>query len=97
MSKPLLVVDDVSKKFGDIVALSHVSLTINEGDVVGLVGSNGAGKTTLLRLLAGVYRPSDGDVRLANGGLVSESRASVGVVPENTGLYSRLTAWENIR
>jgi len=97
MSKPLLVVDDVSKKFGDIVALSHVSLTINEGDVVGLVGSNGAGKTTLLRLLAGVYRPSEGDVRLANGGLVSESRASVGVVPENTGLYSRLTAWENIR
>ena len=97
MSNPLLVVEDVSKNFGDIVALSKVSIEIHEGDVIGLVGSNGAGKTTLLRLLAGVYRPSQGQVRLANGGNVSESRTNVGVVPENTGLYSRLTAWENIR
>ena len=97
MSKPLLVVDEVSKQFGDIVALSGVTLTINEGDVIGLVGSNGAGKTTLLRLLAGVYVPSNGNVRLANGGHITASRSSVGVVPENTGLYSRLTAWENIR
>ena len=73
MSNPLLVVEDVSKNFGDIVALSNVSIEIHEGDVIGLVGSNGAGKTTLLRLLAGVYRPSQGQVRLATGGNVSGS------------------------
>ncbi len=97
MSKPLLKVEGVSKHFGDIVALEHVDLQINEGEVIGLVGSNGAGKTTLLRLLAGVYRPSSGRLELADGRRVENARQVLGVVPENTGLYSRLTAWENIR
>lgn len=97
MHEPLLVVDGVSKSFGDIVALHDIDLTIHQGEVIGLVGSNGAGKTTLLRLLAGVYLPTNGRVRLANGEEVHTARNVIGVVPENTGLYSRLTAWENIR
>jgi sodium transport system ATP-binding protein len=97
MHEPLLVVDGVSKSFGDIVALHDIDLTIHQGEVIGLVGSNGAGKTTLLRLLAGVYVPTNGRVRLANGEEVHTARNVIGVVPENTGLYSRLTAWENIR
>jgi sodium transport system ATP-binding protein len=97
MHEPLLVVDGVSKSFGDIVALHDIDLTIHQGEVIGLVGSNGAGKTTLLRLLAGVYVPTKGRVRLANGEEVHTARNVIGVVPENTGLYSRLTAWENIR
>ena len=97
MRQPLLHVSDVSKRFGDVVALDQVSLDIYEGDIIGLVGSNGAGKTTLLRLLAGVYRPSSGRVHLADDADVEQARARLGVVPENTGLYARLTAWENIR
>lgn len=97
MGEPLLVVDEASKSFGDVQALQLVSLTINEGDIIGLVGSNGAGKTTLLRLLSGVYRPSEGRVALADGNDITKARNAIGVVPENTGLYSRLTAWENIR
>jgi len=97
MSAPLLVVDEVSKSFADVHALHEVSLTIQQGDIVGLVGSNGAGKTTLLRLLSGVYRPSSGFVHLGDGKSISTARHAIGVVPENTGLYSRLTAWENIR
>lgn len=97
MHEPLLVVDGVSKSFGEIVALHDIDLTIHQGEVIGLVGSNGAGKTTLLRLLAGVYVPTNGRVRLANGEEVHTARNVIGVVPENTGLYSRLTAWENIR
>lgn len=97
MSKPLLVVDEVSKSFAEVHALHEVSLTIHQGDIVGLVGSNGAGKTTLLRLLSGVYRPSSGSVHLGDGNSISTARHAIGVVPENTGLYSRLTAWENIR
>lgn len=97
MHEPLLVVDGVSKSFGDIVALHDINLTIHQGEVIGLVGSNGAGKTTLLRLLAGVYVPTNGRVKLANGEEVHTARNVIGVVPENTGLYSRLTAWENIR
>jgi sodium transport system ATP-binding protein len=97
MNQPLLVVDEVSKSFGDVKALHNVSLTIKEGDIIGLVGSNGAGKTTLLRLLSGVYRPTSGLVSLSDGSDIATVRHAVGVVPENTGLYSRLTAWENIR
>lgn len=97
MSSTLLRVDGVSKHFGEIIALENVDLEINKGDIVGLVGSNGAGKTTLLRLLAGVYRPTNGQITLSDGSSVEQGRAQLGVVPENTGLYARLTAWENIR
>ena len=93
----LLTLSQVSKSFGDLKALDTIDLQINAGEVVGLVGSNGAGKTTLLRLMAGVYAPTTGTVLLADGNPVSKMRAALGVVPESTGLYSRLTAWENIR
>lgn len=97
MGPALLTANDVSKSFGEIQALNHVNLEIHEGEIVGLVGSNGAGKTTLLRLFSGVYEPTSGTMTLADGKHVKEARQNVGVVPESTGLYSRLTAWENIR
>ncbi len=97
MAPTLLSVESASKRFGDVVALHSINLEINEGDIIGLVGSNGAGKTTLLRLLSGVYRPSSGRVVLDDGSPVERARHRLGVVPENTGLYARLTAWENIR
>ena len=90
-------ISNVSKNFGDIEALRMVNLNIRSGEVVGLVGSNGAGKTTLLRLMSGVYTPSTGEVCLDDGTPVTKMRQRLGVVPESTGLYSRLTAWENIR
>jgi sodium transport system ATP-binding protein len=97
MSETLLSIKGVAKHFDEIEALSHIDLDIRSGEVVGLVGSNGAGKTTLLRLMAGVYTPTKGSVTLKDGLDVSTMRHLLGVVPESTGLYSRLTAWENIR
>jgi sodium transport system ATP-binding protein len=97
MSKTLMTISNVSKSFGDVIALRSISLEIKSGEVVGLVGSNGAGKTTLLRLMSGVYKPTSGTVCLDDGMPVDKMRQRLGVVPESTGLYSRLTAWENIR
>tara|TARA_Y100000766_G_scaffold281845_1_gene294058 strand:- start:7563 stop:8396 length:834 start_codon:yes stop_codon:yes gene_type:complete len=97
MAKSLLSIREVTKNFADVEALQKISLEIYSGEIVGLVGSNGAGKTTLLRLMAGVYKPSSGTVVLSNGEPVINMRHELGVVPESTGLYSRLTAWENIR
>ena len=97
MNSSLLSVRSATKRFGDVIALESIDLDIQEGEIVGLVGSNGAGKTTLLRLLSGVYRPTTGRVVLSGGADVERARSQLGVVPENTGLYSRLTAWENIR
>jgi sodium transport system ATP-binding protein len=96
MSGPLLTLDGVAKSFGEIDALTLVDLEINSGQVIGLVGGNGAGKTTLLRLMAGVMEPTKGSI-LFESKPVSSMRQKLGVVPESTGLYSRLTAWENIR
>ena len=96
MGGPLLTLSGVAKSFGEVEALTHVDLDINAGQVIGLVGGNGAGKTTLLRLMAGVMEPTNGSV-LFGTEPVSTMRAKLGVVPESTGLYSRLTAWENIR
>ena len=97
MSTTLLSIRGVTKSFAEVEALKKIDLDIHSGEIVGLVGSNGAGKTTLLRLMAGVYKPSNGRVELSNGKPVEEMRHELGVVPESTGLYSRLTAWENIR
>jgi|TARA_B110000116_G_scaffold175911_1_gene152179 sodium transport system ATP-binding protein len=101
MTRTLLSVRGVSKNFGDVEALKTITLDLNKGDIVGLVGGNGAGKTTLLRLLCGLYKPSDGQVVFVDdGGIehpIHKVRSNLGVVPESTGLYARLTAWENIR
>ena len=97
MSESLLSIRSVTKSFDEVEALQCIDLEIHSGEIVGLVGSNGAGKTTLLRLMAGVYKPTSGSVLLSNGKPVSQMRQALGVVPESTGLYSRLTAWENIR
>ncbi len=92
----LLSLERVSKSFGDVEALIDIDFKIQTGQVIGLVGGNGAGKTTLLRLISGVLNPTAGSV-LFRGENVSSVRQKVGVVPESTGLYARLTAWENIR
>jgi sodium transport system ATP-binding protein len=97
MVEILLTARNVSKQFGDLRVLNSIDLDIQKGEIIGLVGSNGAGKTTLLRLLSGVYSPSEGEIRFENGETIEKARQRIGVVPESTGLYSRLTAWENIR
>lgn len=58
----LLETDDLTKLFGGLVAVSHLDMYINQGEIVGLIGPNGAGKTTIFNLMTGVYRPTAGEV-----------------------------------
>jgi ABC-type sugar transport system ATPase subunit len=58
--------DRVSKAFLGVPVLNQVSLSLNEGEVLGVVGENGAGKSTLMKILAGIYQPDDGTIKLGS-------------------------------
>lgn len=67
--EPILQVDALSKKFGSIVALDHVSFELEAGTILGLIGPNGSGKTTLLNILNGLYKPDSGDIRFSGNSI----------------------------
>jgi ABC-2 type transport system ATP-binding protein len=86
---------DVSRRFGDRLALDRVNLEIAAGEFVGLLGPNGAGKSTLLSLLTGVRQPTSGRVELGGADpRRAASRAILGVTPQETGLPSSLRVGE---
>lgn len=90
----------VSRAFGDVCALDDVTFSVNQGEVVGLLGHNGAGKTTTVRLLMGILAPDDGQIMvhgldpLADGPTV---RRRTGVVSAIPAVDDRLTAWQNLQ
>jgi branched-chain amino acid transport system ATP-binding protein len=82
MSTPLLTLHEVSKRFRGLVAVDRVSFVVPEGAILGLIGPNGAGKTTLFNLIAGVYRPDGGSIRLGArdiAGLSPNQACSAGI------------------
>ena len=93
----LVHLDGVSRRYGDVVALDDVNLTIDSGRIVGLLGPNGAGKTTLLSLIQGLRRPTSGTVKLL-GGSPSDyrTRTGLGSTPQETALPATLRVGEVI-
>jgi branched-chain amino acid transport system ATP-binding protein len=88
--------------YGDLKALSHVSLTVNKGEIVTLVGSNGAGKSTILRTICGFLRPQSGHIRFNGESLVSYpihriAELGISMVPEEKRVFRDLTVLENLR
>ncbi|MFN8423424.1 MAG: ABC transporter ATP-binding protein [Anaerolineae bacterium] len=97
----LLELDDVHSYYGNIHALKGVSLTIDDGEIVTLIGANGAGKSTTLRTISGLIRPSAGAVRLDGRDIAALKphaivRAGVVHVPEGRGIFARLSVEENL-
>jgi len=90
---------NLTKRYGGKTAVDNVSLTIEKGDIFGLVGQNGAGKTTLMRLITSLAKPDSGDIELfgqtSPGGLNS-ARKRIGCIVETPALYPNLTAEQNL-
>ena len=101
-SGPLLVLDDVHTYYGHIQALQGISITVNRGEIVTLLGSNGAGKTTTLKTISGLLHPRSGTVHF-DGQNISRVeahklvRAGIGHAPEGRRIFSRLTVLENLQ
>jgi len=86
----------VTRRFGTFTAVDDVSMHVQPGEVVGLLGANGAGKTTLIRMLLGLLPVTSGGVELLGGPPDREHRRRLGYVPQGLGLYGDLTARENL-
>src|SRR4051812_7665832 len=95
----MIELTQLTKKYADTVALDHVSLSIQPGEIVGLLGPNGAGKTTMLKMLTGYLPPTEGTARVANLDVLTHSlevRRRIGYLPETNPLYEDLAVFESL-
>ena len=98
---PLLELRDVSKAFGGLQVIDHLTLHVDDGEIVSVIGPNGAGKTTLYNLITGVYRPMGGDILLDGKSLVGLSphaiaKRGVGRTFQTLRLFLNMTVKENV-
>lgn len=91
----LIRATNVTKRFGTTTAVDDISMTVDPGEVVGLLGANGAGKTTLMRMILGLLPTSEGTIEVIEQ-LGLSSHESIGYVPQGLGLYPELTVLENL-
>ena len=96
MAQSPLVLTNVTKRFGGFTAVRELSLDVPEGGIIGFLGPNGAGKSTSLRVSLGVIPPDEGEVRLFGAAPNILSLRQVGFLPEERGLYKKMTARETI-
>ena len=97
----MLTIENVHTYYGNIHALKGISLNIEKGEIVTLIGGNGAGKTTTLRTISGLLKPREGAVRLNNDDLLKYKAheivyKGISMVPEGRGIFARLTVTENL-
>lgn len=97
MATPAIKVENLSRRFGSLVAVDSVTFEVEQGQVVGFVGANGAGKTTTMRILATLDYPSSGTARVMGKDVVNypaDVRSNLGWVPDHFGTYDHMTVLE---
>jgi ABC-2 type transport system ATP-binding protein len=96
----MLKVEELSKNYGDLVAVDNISFESGKGTIFGLLGPNGAGKSTTINCISGLLQPTSGHASIAGHDVVSDGKAArqnLGVVPQEIALYEDLPAVENLR
>ncbi|HYY12029.1 MAG TPA: ATP-binding cassette domain-containing protein [Kineosporiaceae bacterium] len=92
----MLELQSLSRRFGPVVALDGVSLTVRPGVLTGFIGANGAGKTTTMRIVVGVLAPDAGEVRWGGAPVGPDERRRFGYMPEERGLYPKMTVLDQL-
>jgi ABC-2 type transport system ATP-binding protein len=96
-AEPVVVIENLTKRYGDLTAVDNLSLTLDRGHILGFIGPNGAGKTTTIKILVGLARPTSGTARIAGVDCVSDARRIkrlVGYMPDTFGRYSNMRVRE---
>ena len=99
MKEVILKTYNITKKYGNQVAVNNVNMTIRKGEIYGFIGQNGAGKTTLIRLITGLIHKTGGEIELlgATGEAeLNKSRTMIGSLIETPSFYTNMTARENL-
>jgi ABC-2 type transport system ATP-binding protein len=100
MTLPAIYVENLTRYFGDFLAVDHVSFEIQPGEIVGFVGPNGSGKTTTIRMLLGLLAPNEGQATVLGFDSYRETeqvRARSGYMSQKFAIYDDLTVWENLQ
>ena len=95
----IIKVRELTKRFGNVIAVNRISFGVNEGEMFGFLGPNGAGKTTTIRMLTGLLNPDSGDIRIDGIDIKRnpiKAKMKMGVIPEMGNIYVDLTAKQNI-
>ena len=99
MTAPAVFARDLTRRFGDFTAVDHISFEVATGEVFGFLGANGAGKTTAMKMLIGLLAPTEGEARVADLDIVTQTeqvRRRIGYMSQRFSLYEDLTVRENI-
>ncbi|MGB9333621.1 MAG: ATP-binding cassette domain-containing protein, partial [Candidatus Acidiferrales bacterium] len=97
MPAPAIATENLTRRFGQLLAVDHVNLTVAPGQFFGFLGPNGAGKSTTIKMLTGLLAPSEGRMTILGTDLVADPvtvKRQIGVVPEGLALFGRLTGAE---
>jgi len=97
ISKPTLILEHVSKSFGDFKAVSDLSFTVRPGRVFGLIGPNGAGKTTTIRMIVNITAPDSGRIELFGQTMTTALQDRIGYLPEERGLYRKMKVADQLK
>lgn len=100
MNDIVISVKNLTKRFGDFIAVDNISFDVRRGEIFGFLGANGAGKTTAMRMLCGLSYPTSGSGTVAGFDIMSEGeriKRRIGYMCQRFSLYDDLTVWENMR
>lgn len=100
MINKVIIAEELTKQFGNFIAVNHISFEVNEGEIFGFLGANGAGKTTAMRMLCGLSKPTDGKATVAGFDVYRQSekiKQNIGYMSQKFSLYEDLKVYENIR
>lgn len=96
-TKPMLIIDNLTKKFGNITAVLNLNIKVDAGEIYCLIGPNGSGKTTTVKTITGLYRPTGGDVLVGGSSITKkaeDAKRLIGYIPDEPFMYERMSGRE---